>query len=139
MKAILALPFILVGVILLIETLRGAADALPAGVVLFIVLFVIWLVMPRKYMVLDDSIRIVLGGPFAFGIPYTAIKAVREGDGTFLGISMVTSLSGKRLVCISRHKGMSVAITPTDRGAFLLHALEGIEAYRKTASRTEKI
>ncbi len=77
------------------------------GTAVFIAV-VFWAIMPRKYCITSDKVRLVLGGPFSFSISFDTIKAARVPQGITLGINFVTSR--KNTVEIVRKKGMSINI-----------------------------
>jgi hypothetical protein len=78
-----------------------------------------WAVFPRKYQILENRIRIVLGGPFHLDIPLDSVETAREPKGASLGINFATCFSSKNAVEIIKKRGMRVNITPSDRDLFL--------------------
>ena len=90
------------------------------GVVLFeIILFGI--ILPRRFQILSDKLRIVLGGPFAINIPLSGIKEVRSRTGIkafiYFGVRFATSSS--HTVEIIRKKGLNMVISPTNDEEFI--------------------
>lgn len=95
---------------------------------LAIVMFVITLldgvlfgiIIPRKFEIYQDKLRINLGGPFAMNIPLKDIDTARPGSSSDLwvywGIRFGTSTSN--VVEIIRNKGMNIIITPEDSQEF---------------------
>ena len=49
--------------------------------------FIFSSVFPRRYQIFSDRLRIVLGSPFAYSMPFSKIKGVRllSGRGVFSG------------------------------------------------------
>jgi len=119
LKAIMVLPvfFIIVGAYYLATTEVEASISMFAAAILMGAVY--WAIFPRKYQVLDSRIRIVLGGPFNFDIPFDNVETARKPEGISLGIKFATCFSGKNTVEIIRKRGMRVAITPGDRDLFL--------------------
>jgi len=114
---VLALPFIL-GLILISVNIGEALTLF--GVALFeIILF--GLILPRRFQILNDKLRIVLGGPFAVNIPLSDIIDVRSRTGikafVYLGIRFATSAN--HTVEIVRHKGLNIVISPTMDDGFI--------------------
>ena len=109
---------LLVGVSLLFED-TGGAFAIFGAMVFNAVLFKI--IMPQRYQIYSDRVRIVLGGPFAWNIPFSTIKEVRSASGAksfaYGGVRFATS--SKSVVEITRSKGCNVVISPYDRDIFL--------------------
>lgn len=118
-KAIMVLPvfFIVVGAYYLTTSEAEASISMFATAVLMGAIY--WAVFPRKYKILDSKIRIALGGPFYFDIPFDNLETAREPKGVSLGINFATCFSGKNAVEIIKRKGMRINITPSDRDLFI--------------------
>jgi hypothetical protein len=81
------------------------------------VLLLYWAVFPRKFLVLEDRLKIKFGA-FSLDFSFDTIKEVRTAKGsTFFGLSSATSFRG--VIAIIRKKGMSVSISPNNRDLFL--------------------
>jgi hypothetical protein len=122
--------FLVVGIVLLFQDTAGAFTMF--GVTIFYaVLF--RLVMPQKYQVYSDKVRIVLGGPFAWNIPFSTIKEVRPASGAsafaYNGVRFATS--SRDVVEIRRSKGCNVVISPSNKDVFL----EQVRTAMNAASR----
>ena len=91
------------------------------------------LVMPRKYQVYSDKVRIVLGGPFAWNIPFSTIKEVRPSSGasTFVYSGVRFATSSRDVVEIRRSRGCNVVISPSNKDVFL----EQVHTAMENASR----
>jgi len=91
------------------------------------------LVMPRRYQIYSDKVRIVLGWPLAWNIPFTTIKEVRSASGAkafaYNGVRFATSSKG--IVEIIRSKGCNSVISPSNKEIFL----EQVSRAMKAASR----
>ncbi|MFC2006656.1 PH domain-containing protein [Chloroflexota bacterium] len=90
------------------------------GVVLFeIILFRI--ILPRRFQILSDKLRIVLGRPFAINIPLSDIEEVRSRTGIkafiYFGVRFATSSS--HTVEIIRKKGLNMVISPANDDEFI--------------------
>ena len=96
-----------------------------ASIVLFaasaFVLLLFWAIFPRRYQILEDRIKIVLGRPFSFNIGFDTVKETRGAGGgkalAYSGLRFVTST--KSVVEIVRNRGMNVVISPSNRELFL--------------------
>ena len=117
MGGVLALTFIL-GVVFLFEDV-GAAWVM-FGVTLFDVLL-FKAVLPQRYQIFQNRLKIVLGGPFALNIPLSNIKDARPASSrkafVYWGHRFATSSSG--VVEIVRSRGMGVVISPANSDMFL--------------------
>ena len=114
---VLALTFIL-GVVLLFE------DIVVAWVMFGVTLFDALLfkaILPRRFQIFQDRVKIALGGPFAFDIPFSNIREVREASArkvfAYWGLRFATSTES--IVEIVRKKGLSLVISPANRDMFL--------------------
>jgi hypothetical protein len=100
-------------------------DAMASAITLWAVaafgVITYWAVLPRKYQILDDRVKIVLGGPFAFDIPFNTIKEVEYPikSQTRMGFGFAGSVSRKYCVWIDRGHGMSVSIAPQNAELFV--------------------
>lgn len=129
MKAIIALPlfFILIGAFNLTSEPEAAIGMFATAVLMAAVY---WAVFPRKYCILSSKVRIVLGGPFSFNIPFNTIETARIPKGAAIGINFASSFSSKNAVQIVRRKGLNVNITPSDREAFLENLDKALSNWR---------
>lgn len=117
LASILALTLVL-GVWLLFEDIVGAIAMF--GITLVDALL-FRTIIPRRYQIYSDRIRIVLGSPFALNIPFHDIAEARSVSGwkafAYRGIRFATSTQS--VAEIVRRKGLGVVISPGDRDAFL--------------------
>jgi hypothetical protein len=134
-KAIMLLPvfFVIMGVSALITTQVEAAISVFAAALLMAAIY--WAILPRKYLILDSRIRIALGGPFSFSIPFSNLETAVEPRGATFGINFPTCFSSQRAVSIVRKKGWNVNITPTDRNLFLENLNKALNDWRRSASK----
>ena len=129
LKAIMLLPlfFVLIGAFNLTSE-PGSAIGMFATAVLMSAIY--WAVFPRKYRILESKVKIVLGGPFSFNIPFDTIETARAPKGASVGLNFPSSFSGKNAVQIVRRKRLSVNITPSDREAFLENLDKALNNWR---------
>ena len=107
-----------------------STDALISlGTAIFMVAL-FWAIFPRSYQVLEDRMRIVLGGPFSWDIPYRTIEAARISSGWFVGVSFSTALAWRH-VEIVRKKGMNVGITPRNYAYFVESLNRALEDWKR--------
>lgn len=109
------------------------ADAVKLlGVALF-TLALFWSVFPRRYLIFEDSVKIVLGRPFSVNIPFRNIKSARVSRDFFMGINWCTSIATTYHVEIVRKRRlnmMNVAITPRDPNLFVENLNNALSAWR---------
>ena len=116
----------------IVLTLNDAADGLAMFGLTAVDALVFYFVMPRRYQVFDDKVRIVLGWPFGMNIPLSNIKDVRVTPGSKIvaswGFQLATS--SRTAMEIVRKKGWSVTISPSDREVFLQRLNEALKTTR---------
>ena len=114
---VLALTLIL-GVVKLFEDIRVAW--VMFGVTLFDALL-FKAILPSRFQIFEDSVKIVLGGPFALNISLSNIRYARLASGNkaffYWGIRFATST--RYLVEIVRKRGLSLVISPASGDTFL--------------------
>ena len=122
------------GIILLSADLLGAW--IMFGATAFDVLL-LYAILPRRYQIFRDRVKIVLGQPFAIDIPLSTIREARPAPGSkafaYWGIRFATS--SRSVVEIVRSKGLNIVIAPANRGAFLEHLGQVLEATPDSKSR----
>jgi hypothetical protein len=119
MKGILLLPsaIILVTAIMLWQESLQATLCLITGSILFGFIFIF--IIPIRYCIFNNKIRIEFRGPFAFNIPFETVIGVREPRWFSAGINLPTNMSQSSALEIARKGRMSVNITPADKQAFI--------------------
>src|SRR4030042_1345579 len=60
------------------KNIQDVADILIILVVFMLLGVFFWSRSPRKYLVFDDRLKIVMGGPFSTTIPFNSIEAASE-------------------------------------------------------------
>lgn len=114
---VLALTFSL-GVVLISNNIAAASAVF--GVTLFDALL-FKLILPQRFQILNDRLKIALGGPFAINIPLSHITDARPLSGIkvffYWGIRFATS--SNHTVEIVRKKDLNLVISPTNDDMFL--------------------
>lgn len=112
----------MVGLVLLIEAL--------------IIGLILWFVLPREYQVYENHLRIVLGGPFSVKVGFRSIEAIRITNRLALTVNFATTITRSYVEILIR-KGMSIAITPTDKESFVEKANQALRRWVETGARME--
>ncbi|UCC17499.1 MAG: PH domain-containing protein [Dehalococcoidales bacterium] len=116
-SGIIAIPLI-VAIVLLTQDILGAA--IMFGVTVFDALL-IWCILPKRFLVYEDRLKIVLGGPFSYTVPFRDITNVRQATKdmawVYWGMRLGTSL--KFQVEIERKNGLGVIISPSMVNEFI--------------------
>lgn len=118
------------GVALLSKDFAGAMTMF--GVSIFDALL-FKLIFPRKLQIFEDRVRVVLGGPFSFSIPFASIKMARRVPNSALLLTSVHFASSARFVVeIARKRGMGVTISPASGELFLEQLNQALRLYNQT-------
>lgn len=93
-------------------------------------------IIPRRFQLFEDRLRIVLGRPFALNVPYENIREVRPGfpSEAFIYWGLRFATSTKNVIEIIREKGLDMVISPGDKEMFL----EQLRQARSTWSGAEQ-
>ena len=128
-KAILLFPLVVMVIpaYFLISSDPETAIGLLGTAVLIAVIY--WAVMPRKYCILDNKVKVIMGKPFSFSISFDNIETARVPKATAIGINFVTSF--KNSVEIVRKKGMNINISPSNRELFLDNFAKALNKWKE--------
>ncbi len=114
---VLALTFVL-GVILISDDIRVAL--VMFGITLFDVLL-FKAILPRRYQIFEDRLRILMGGPLAVNIAFSNIADAKSVPGSkafaHMGIRLATSTH--YVIEIVRKNGLNLVISPSKGDVFL--------------------
>jgi len=114
---VFALTFIL-GVIFIYQDTEAAIAMF--GITLFDALL-FKAILPRRFQIYQDRVRIVLGGLLAINIPFSNIQTVRTVSArkVFIYWGNRFATSTHSIVEIVRKKGLGFVISPANRDVFL--------------------
>ena len=104
------------------------------GITLFLMLLVGFAVIPTKYQIFNDRIRIVLGWVFHFNVPFSNIENVTSatfGDLWGPNLNFINSYSSDDILQITRKRGAKIHITPWDRKLFVENLNKALTEWRK--------
>jgi hypothetical protein len=136
LKLILAIPLL---VILGTAFYSLAANDIKTAVEMLgtvvLILIIFWTIKPRRYIIFDSKVKIVLGGPFSLNISFKNIKTARIPRGITFGINFPSSLSSKHAVEIVRKNGMTINITPDNRELFIESLEKAMSNWKQYNSR----
>ena len=126
----LAIPGLFAGILIVLAAQGSWTVFAAVGSVGAAVLLLLWSVIPRRYEITSDSIRIVLGTPFAQSFELDTVADVRPTRGlhalAYAGIRYAPST--KTAVEILRRSGLSLVISPQDPAAFVAAARRAMES-----------
>jgi len=109
---VLALTFVL-GVVFLYQDIEAAIAMF--SITLFDALL-FKAILPRRYQIFEDRLKIVMGGPFAISISFSNIEEAKPASSrkvfVYWGLRLATSSSN--VVEIVRKKGMNLVISPSN-------------------------
>jgi len=97
-------------------------------------------VIPRRFQLFEDRLRIVLGSPFAFNVPYGVIREVRPApsDEAFVYWGLRFATSTKNLIEIIRSEGLNMVISAGDKDMFLEQLEQARSMWTSTVPGLEK-
>jgi hypothetical protein len=118
LRAVVILPVIIVFVAGLSIMDKEPEAANWLFICALVIGFILWGIIPRKYVIMDDAVAIALNSGIAISIPLNKITKARMAKGFTFSANFPTTLSGKHAVEIVKRKSMSVVITPGDPEQF---------------------
>jgi len=87
-----------------------------------------WLILPHRFEIYPDRLRVVLGGPFAFNVGFSSITQVE-----ILPPARAFSISGLKFATdagtalrLRRQGRLDISLSPRDRDEFIRVLQEGI-------------
>jgi hypothetical protein len=96
--------------------------------IFFILIF--YFILPRKYQIYEDKLKIVLGNPFSINIPLSTIKEAKHSSGIkalfYLGVRFATSTH--HVIEIVRSKGLNYVISPKKGDTFTQQLNQAIKS-----------
>ena len=129
-KAVVALPFGIILITAIFLYPREPEEALGMLFTAILVIIVYWIVMPRKFCIMSDNVKVVLGNPFSFRIPFRNIKEAREPKGHFTaGINFAPS--SKTVVELIMKHGLRINISPYNRQLFLENLDKALNEWKR--------
>jgi hypothetical protein len=105
------------------------------GVTLFLMLLISFAVMPTKYQIFNDRIRIMLGWILHFDIPFNNVENITSAtfqDLWGLNLNFINSYSSDDILRITRKHGAKIHITPWDRTQFLENLNKTLADWRRS-------
>jgi hypothetical protein len=89
---------------------------------------IVFFIVPRKYQIFDDKLRVVFGRPFAFNFPLSRVQGVRPHSiwGLEYLFSFIFCTSGEAIEIL--HSTHSFMISPANRDLFIQKLNEVINA-----------
>jgi hypothetical protein len=105
-----------------------------ASIVLFatapFILFIYWLVLPRKIYILQDRIRIKYG-QFYWNIRFDTLESMKAARGIPLVWSNSSVTSYRNQIEIVRIKKMNIRLSPDNRDQFLDYANRAFDEWKR--------
>jgi hypothetical protein len=114
---------------------ESAKDSNMGALILFatapFVLFVYWMVLPKKIFVLQDRIRLQFG-QFFWNVSFKTVESVRasRGLGVWCLYSSITSYS-TQIEIVRRNRG-NIRVSPASRDRFLDYVNRALSDWKRT-------
>jgi hypothetical protein len=96
--------------------------------VVFIVGLSFWILMPRRFYIMEDRIKFIQGLGLSFNVRYDRIEQARELGRSAFNINLSTS-SATPIELVMK-KGMNINFSPEDRDEFLKKLNKAISDWR---------
>jgi hypothetical protein len=129
-KVLLLIPVCAPLIAFIVLFSSGSPDALETFIVFAFIVCVIWLIMPRRYIIMDDRLKLVMGASLAINVLYRNIKEIRKPSTVDLGVNFITSLKTPLEIVVN--KGMNISIAPDDRESFLNDINGAMQQWRRS-------
>ena len=109
-----------------------SVDKIGAYIFLGVTVFdalLFYAILPKRYQIWRDRMRIVLGRPLAVNIPLATIQEARSASGSkaFAHWGVRFATSSRTVVEIVRHRGWNFVISPSNRDLFLERLAEALK------------
>jgi hypothetical protein len=90
-----------------------------------------WLLMPRRFIIMEDRLRVIQALGLSFSISFNNIEIARELNKSVFNINLSTSkLTAIELV---RKQGRNINFSPEDRDKFIRQLNKAVEKWRETS------
>eukprot|EP01090_Pellita_catalonica_P001181 TRINITY_DN10878_c0_g1_i1.p1 TRINITY_DN10878_c0_g1~~TRINITY_DN10878_c0_g1_i1.p1 ORF type:complete len:166 (+),score=8.04 TRINITY_DN10878_c0_g1_i1:78-575(+) len=143
LKIILGLvPIVIIAMMLFVVIIQDGASI---GLSLFLIaeaifiLLIYWFMLPRKLIITDTEMIVVLGPPLKFRVNLLDIVKVTEGNifSGFFTMKWKFTTCATKIVYIERSVGWNVKVSPSDPAAFVSELNRRIAlAYELSQSRS---
>jgi hypothetical protein len=128
-KILMAVPVCMALVTTTVMFINGSSELLETFAVCLFITLVIWLIIPRHYIIMDDKLKLVIGASLAINVPYRNIKELRKPSTVDLGVNFITSQKTQLEIVVK--KGMNISIAPDDREAFVRDVNSAMQRWRR--------
>jgi len=89
-----------------------------------------WGILHRKYLIFDNRLKIVMGGPFSTTVPFDSIETAREATGEDLRAARSILFSRENAVLITKEFKDPIIIAPRNREEFLRHLNKALSEWK---------
>jgi hypothetical protein len=121
--------FLIIPAILLFTGIRVWSADHPGGVFLIaeglLVGILLQIVLPRRYQIYEDRLRIALGGPFGVTLRFDRIRGIQVAGKTAFTVNLVSTFTRKYTV-VTMKNGLGFAITPKANEDFVERARQAM-------------
>jgi hypothetical protein len=132
------LAILFVGISLAVQFERCAVIFSILGATFLLMLVINVALLPTKYQIFSDRMRIVLGWILHFDISFSNIEDTIAGmDEDLWGVNfdLANSYSSDDILQINRKRGVKIYISPSNRKLFLEHLNKALTDWRRNSLR----
>jgi hypothetical protein len=109
---------LMIGIILIPEDKEGAIAIISGSL---LIMFLFYLVLPKKYQIFEDKLKILLGWPLHIDLSLANISdsQITTGRKVFAYWGLRFATSSKSVVEIIRKRGLNIVISPSNALLFV--------------------
>lgn len=137
-KLILLLPLAIILIIALVFSNPDQQDSsyliYEATGIAVLMALLYFFIIPVKYCILNDQVRINFRGHFVFSIPFSHIRSIDTASWWTISINFPANLCKSNMLEIRRKSRLAVTITPDDKEAFIENFRRAYENWMKDKS-----
>jgi hypothetical protein len=132
-KVIFVLPIVVIIYALFADFRLGETTKYIVIAVVAVIGLAFWLLMPRRFIILEDRLKIIQGLGLSFSVSFSNIEIARELNRSVFNINLSTSkLTAIELV---RKRGRNITFSPEDRDKFIKQLNRAVENWRASGGQ----
>jgi hypothetical protein len=132
-KVVLILPLVIIAFAFFSDFKMGEVARYVVIAVVVVLGFIFWLVMPRRFFIMEDRIRFVQGLGISFSVPYDRVEIVRELSKSSFNINLTTSNDTAIELVVNR--GRNINFSPENRDEFIKKLNDTIKKWKTGSDR----
>jgi hypothetical protein len=132
-KVVLVLPLVVIGFTLFNDFKMGEMVKYIVIAVVAVIGLAFWFSMPRRFIIMEDHLKFILGIGLSFSVSFDRIEFARELNRSAFNINLTTSnVSAVELVV---KRGRNINFSPEDRDKFIRQLNQAVEKWRASGGQ----